>query len=155
MLCLILPIAACGSPAPPSATSTTTAPSAVQPATPTLSGLVLEVTPGGRVPVADFPVLTAVVTDTQTGWYVTRESTTTGADGRYHFPKLPTGWVVLYAYSQTHRQVCGASAVLGVDTQLDVEITSTANPQPSQTPLTVRGQIYEMTAADNSLLASS
>lgn len=156
VLCLVVPIAACDSPnRPPGMTEPSPVPQ--QPAvTRTLSGQVFEVIPGSRVPATDFSLLVVVASvspcpapciSTTT---FTRERTTTGADGRYHFPRLPTGSaIVLAGNSATHRQVCGAAAVLGVATQLDVEVTSRANPQPSPTmpPLRVSGQIYETTSA--------
>jgi hypothetical protein len=53
---------------------------------------------------------------------------------------------MVHANSATLRQVCGASTVLDATTQLDVEVTSKVNPQPSKAPLTITGQVYEMTA---------
>jgi hypothetical protein len=77
----------------------------------------------------------------------TYETTTTGPDGQYHFPKLPPGPAVVLANSPGRRQVCGAYAELTAMTQLDVEITSIADPQPSPTlpSVKVTGQMYEMT----------
>jgi hypothetical protein len=80
-------------------------------------------------------------------------STTTGPDGRYHFPDLRAGSAIVIAGdSWTHQQLCGAAVELRVGTQgtqLDVEVTSRANPQPPTRlpPLRVTGQVYEMTSS--------
>lgn len=119
----------------------------------TLLGQVFDVTPGGRVPAADVSVL-AVVATTSGGTApctsmttFSRERTTSGANGRYHFPRLNAGSALVLAFEDGHQQVCGAAATLGAATQLDVEITSRANPQASSTmpPLRVTGQVYETT----------
>jgi hypothetical protein len=77
------------------------------------------------------------------------DGTTTGPDGRYSFPDLPAGLVVVRGQSATHRQLCGALAELDQTTRLDLEITSRANPQPSpmMPPLKVSGQVFETTPA--------
>jgi hypothetical protein len=53
------------------------------------------------------------------------------------------------ASAPNSRQVCGAGTEPGPAAQLDVEITSSANPQlsPAPSPLRITGQIYEMTPA--------
>ena len=110
-----------------------------------LSGQLFEVTTGGRIPTAGH-LVTAVARSESTR--VNYYDTTTQADGRFYFAQLSGATVVLLTdASGAYRQVCGAFAVLHGSTQLDVEITSKANPQPSPTlpPLRVRGQIYEMT----------
>jgi hypothetical protein len=156
VLCLMLPTAACNSDSrSPTPGVTTPSPLSQPPVPLTLSGQVFEITPGGRVPAADFPLLVVVVTTSgcappcvsTRNW--TRENTRTGPDGRYNFRQLPPGSAAVLASSATHDQVCGAGVELGVETQLDVEITSRANPQPSPTmpPLRVAGQVYEMTPA--------
>jgi hypothetical protein len=119
----------------------------------TLSGRVFEVIPGARIPAPGISLTAVVVTESSCSppcsskrtWV--REGTTSGPDGRYHFPLLPAGAAIVLAHSPGHQQVCGAATVLGVTTELDVEITSSSNPQPSPTmpPLRVTGQIYEMT----------
>jgi hypothetical protein len=120
-----------------------------------LSGQVFELIPGSRVPAANIPVLAVVLTtagcaapctSTTRATYV---DTATGPDGRYSFAQLPAGSAVVLAGSPTYQQVCGAGAELSAATQLDVEITSRSNPQPSPTmpPLRVTGQVYEMTPA--------
>jgi hypothetical protein len=152
VLSLILPIAACGS---QSSTSGITTPSPIPQGPFTLSGQVFDVTSGRRVPAVGFSVLAAVASfadncppglcESLGRW--TYESATTGLDGRYSFPQLPAGAVIISARSETHLQLCGAGALLNTTTQLDLEITSRANPQPSPTlpPLRVTGQIYETT----------
>ena len=120
-----------------------------------LSGQVFELIPGSRLPAANIAVSVGVLTTSGCAppcvstTRSTYDSTTTGPDGRYSFPQLPAGSAVVHAYSANHRQVCGAGIELGAVTQLDVEITPTANPQPSPTmpPLRVTGQVYEMTPA--------
>jgi hypothetical protein len=76
-------------------------------------------------------------------------ATTTASDGRYSFPELPAGTVVVRADAPGRRQICGALAALVADTRQDVEVTSTTNPQrsPVPSPFIVTGQIYEMTPA--------
>ena len=120
----------------------------------TLSGSVFEVTAVGRVAAADYPVGIVIVTGNcpapVCSSSVTHDGTTTGADGRYQFTNLPpAGSVFVYSGTSTHRLVCGAAARLSAATQLDVEVTSRADPQPSPTmpALRVTGQIYEMTPA--------
>lgn len=151
----IIPVLACQSRGP---TPALTAPSAVtsSPAvSTTLSGEVFDVTPGGRVPAPNIPLVLVVVTSsscrapcTSTTRF-TYQNTTTGPDGRYHFPELPAGSAVVAIDSPSHRQICGAGTDLRVGARLDVEITSRSNPQPSPTmpPLRVSGQVYEMTPA--------
>ena len=77
------------------------------------------------------------------------QSTRTGPDGRYSFSELPEGRVVVTANTAAHAQVCGATSVLSATTQLDVEITSRTNRQPSLTmpPLRVSGQLFRITPA--------
>jgi hypothetical protein len=149
-LALILPLSACDSRSPVSATA---APSDVAGAPTTLSGQVFEVTRAGRVPAADVSVL-AVVTATSgcaapctSMTTFSRESTTSGSDGRFSFGRLNGGSALVLAFKDGYQQVCGAAATLAGAIQLDVEITSTANPQPSPTmpPLRVTGTVYEMT----------
>jgi hypothetical protein len=121
----------------------------------TLSGTVFEVIPGARVPAPGVSVTAVVVTDDSCSppcfnkktWV--RESTTSGPDGRYHFPLLPPGPAIVLTSSSAHQQVCGAATTLSATAQLDVEITSKSNPQPSPTmpPLTITGQIYETTTS--------
>jgi hypothetical protein len=147
---LSLPLSACDSRSPISAT---TVPSDVSAAAMTLSGQVFEVTPGGRVPAADVSVLAVVATTSGCAapctsmTTVSRERTTSGPDGRYNFPRLNAGSALVLASKDGYQQVCGAAVTLGAATQLDVEITSRANPQPSPTmpPLKVTGQVYETT----------
>lgn len=119
----------------------------------TLSGSVFEVIPGGRVPAPGIRLVAVVVSDASCAppcsskrvW--TREATTSGPDGRYQFATLPPGPAIVLADSRSHQQVCGAARAAGVTTDVDVEITSSANPLPSPTmpPLRVAGQIYETT----------
>ena len=133
----------------------TPAPSSLAEVPRALSGQVFQLMPGGRVAAANIDVLAVVVTTSGcaapcvSATRFTYHNTITGPDGRYSFPQLPAGSAVLLANLTMHQQVCGAGAELGVATQLDVEITSSANPQPSPMPppLRVTGQIYEMTEA--------
>jgi hypothetical protein len=121
----------------------------------TLTGHVFEVLPGSRVPAANIPVL--VVVETVSGCdrpcirqaNFTYKNTSSGPDGRYHFPELPPGSAIVTVNSGTYQQVCGAFAALTATTQLDVEITSRENPQPSPTmpPLKLTGLVYETTPA--------
>lgn len=156
-LCVLLPVTGCDSKdrmahvPVPSPTPQLPQPPAV---TYTLSGNVFEVLPGGsRVPAAGFPVLVVVETVSGCSRPCTRivslkyQHATTGPDGRYHLLDLPAGSAIVLANSRTHRQVCGALAVLTATTQLDVEVTSRENPQPSPTvpPLRLTGQVYETT----------
>lgn len=146
-LCAILAIAACGSsptspppPPPPPAASLS------------VSGRVLEVISGAHVPVADITVFVRVLSRTCTAPVCTTTqstSTRTGADGRYRFSDLPEGRVVITANSAAHAQVCGSTAVLSAETQLDVEVTSRTNRQPSLTmpPLRVSGLLFRTTPA--------
>ena len=147
-LCSLLATAGCDS-GDPAAGMSPTNPSPPMPLM--LSGRVFEVIPGGRVPASDFSVI-AIVSSGNCPAVVCFSSssyhrTTSGPDGRYQFPNLPDGSASVIANSATHRQVCGAFAVLSTATELDVEITLRANPQPSPTmpPLRVTGQIYEHT----------
>jgi hypothetical protein len=73
----------------------------------------------------------------------------TGSDGRYSLGDLPAGRVVVTANTAAQAQVCGATAVLSGTTQLDVEITSRTNRQPSvlNPPLHVSGLIFQTTSA--------
>jgi hypothetical protein len=120
-----------------------------------LSGQVFELIPGGRLPAANVLVHVGVMTISGcappciSATRFTYETTTTGPDGRYSFQQLPAGSAVVLAYSANYRQVCGAGIELGAATQLDVEVTSTANPQlsPTMPPLHVTGQVYEITPA--------
>jgi len=131
--------------------------------TQTLSGSVFEVIPGGRVPAPEIPLVAVVVTEAECAPPCTSkhiwgsEATTSGADGRYQFPPLPPGPVIVLANSRPHQQVCGAARAAGVKTDVDVEITSSANPQPSPTmpPLRVSGQIYETTPSGRVGLAGA
>ena len=152
-LALIVPLAAaCGSQDLPQGITAPTS-SAAQQAS--LSGQVSEITPAGRVPAGGVQVLAVVVTpsgcpapcSTRRTW--SSHSTGTDPDGRYTFAALPSGDVAVLVLGSSFRQLCGVGATLGPATQLDVEITSNANPQPSPTrpPLRVTGQIYEMTPA--------
>jgi hypothetical protein len=119
-----------------------------------VSGHVFEVTSGAHVPAADFPVFVRVLSRNCTAPVCTdsfsaAQSTRTGADGRYSFSELPEGRVVIGANTAAHAQVCGATSVLRAETQLDVEITSRTNRQPSLTmpPLRVSGQVFQITPA--------
>lgn len=148
----LIPVAACDASRQLPGTSPSPPPAAI---TYTLSGHVFEVLPGHRVPAADIS-LTAVV-ETESGCDrpcirrvdITYRSTSSGPDGRYHFPELPRGSAIVVAYSNTYQQVCGAFATLTATTQLDVEVTSRDNPQPSPTmpPLRLTGVVYETTPA--------
>jgi hypothetical protein len=109
---------------------------------------------GAHVPVSDFPVFVRVLSRNCTAPVCTdsfsaAQSTRTAADGRYNFSDLPEGRVVVSANTASHAQVCGATSVLSATTQLDVEITSRTNRQPSLTmpPLRVSGQLFQMTLA--------
>jgi hypothetical protein len=109
---------------------------------------------GAHVPAPDFPVFVRVLSRNCTAPVCTdsfsaAQSTRTGADGRYSFSDLPEGRVVVSANTASHAQVCGATTVLSVITQLDVEITSRTNRQPSLTipPLRVSGQLFQSTPA--------
>jgi hypothetical protein len=148
-LCAILSIAACG--------SSSSSPGSMQPSSPTspsppasfaVSGYVFEVISGAHVPAADFPVFVRVLSRNCTAPVCTAaQSTRTGPDGRYSFAELLEGRVVVTANTAAHAQVCGATSVLGAMTQLDVEITSRANRQPSlrMPPLRVSGQLFRIT----------
>jgi len=117
----------------------------------TLSGRVFEVIPGGRVPAPGIGVTAFVVTPSACSppcsQTFTSHGTTSGPDGRYQFPKLPAGSAIVVTSSDAHQQVCGAATVLSAATELDVEITSRSNPQPSPTmaPLRITGRIFETT----------
>jgi hypothetical protein len=115
---------------------------------------VFEVISGAHVPAADFPVFVRVLSrnctaPVCTGSFSAAQSTRTGADGRYGFNELPEGRVVVSANTAAHAQVCGATSVLRAETQLDLEITSRTNRQPSLTmpPLRVSGQVFRITPA--------
>ena len=154
-LCAILSITACGSSSGSPGSMQPTSPSPPSPpASFSVSGRVFEVIAGAHVPVADFPVFVRVLSRNCTAPVCTdsfsaAQSTRTGADGRYSFGDLPEGRVVISANTAAHAQVCGATSVLGATTQLDVEITSRTNRQPSLTlpPLRVRGQLFRITPA--------
>jgi hypothetical protein len=77
------------------------------------------------------------------------QSTRTGTDGGYSFGDLPEGRVIISANTAAHAQICGATSVLSAATQLDVEIASRTNRQPSLTmpPLRVNGQLFRITPA--------
>jgi len=139
-------VSACDS---PSSGSGVTGPSPSEPSTTSLSGQVFEIDAAGRSPAAGVTVFANVLTTSGPSRAATYYQTTTGPDGRYAFAQLPYGSVAVQALAPNHRQVCAAGAELGPATQLDVEITSSANPQPSPapTPLRITGQIYEMTPA--------
>src|SRR5262245_23374458 len=151
----LLPVSACNStgqmPGPSSSPPLNQPPGITY----TLTGHVFEVLPGSRVPAANISLL--VVVETVSGCdrpcirttHFTYENTTSGPDGRYHFPRLPDGSAIVVAYSSTHLQVCGAFVALTATTQLDVEITSRENPQPSPTmpPLRLTGLVYETTTS--------
>ena len=143
---VILAIAACDSRRPTAGITGPTQPSP-SPSTTSLSGQVVDVTPAGRFPLAD--VMVSAVVLPPGGALYQNFSTTTGADGRYSFPQLPLGSAVVHAHSAGRRQVCGALPPLTATTQLDLEVTSSANPERSSNPapLRVTGQIYEMTPA--------
>jgi hypothetical protein len=126
------------------------APSGSQPTT--LSGQVFEITPDGRVAAANVPLSVTVrsgncpgIPCSSTFFY---RNTVTGPDGRYSFSDLPEGSAVLSSTLRTHQQVCGAFVLLRGPAQLDIEITPRANPQrsPAPTPLSITGQVYEITA---------
>jgi hypothetical protein len=148
LIALILPNVGCDSRPPVPGTTATppvTGPSPVEPRT--LVGQVHELTPAGRVPAADFP-LVGVIAPAAGGWW-RYEQTRTDAGGHYSFTGLPAGTAVVLAASTAHQQVCGALSGLNATTRLDVEVTSRANPQksPAAAPLRVTGRIYEMTPA--------
>jgi hypothetical protein len=151
----ILSMEACGSSASsPGPTPPTPAPSPTPPPSLSVSGHVFEVRSGAHVPAADFPVFIRVLSRNCTAPVCTdsfsaAQRTTTGGDGRYSFGSLPEGRVVVSANTEGHAQVCGATAALSATTQLDVEISSRTNQQPSLTtpPLRVRGQLFQMTPA--------
>jgi hypothetical protein len=147
-LCAMLSTAACGSSPQPGS------PSPFPSESFSVSGRVFEVISGAHVAAADFPVFVRVLSRTCTAPVCTAsfsaaQGTRTGADGRYSFRDLPGGRVVITANTAAHAQVCGATSVLSAATQLDVEITSRNNRQPSLTmpPLRVRGQLFQMTPA--------
>jgi hypothetical protein len=157
-LSAILSVAACGSSSGSPASMPPTSPSPPSPPSPpaafSVSGRVLEVISGAHVPVADFPVFVRVLSRNCTAPVCTdsfsaAQSTRTAADGRYSFSDLPEGRVVVSANTASHAQVCGATTVLSAATQLDVEITSRTNRQPSLTmpPLRVSGQLFQITPA--------
>lgn len=150
-LCAILSIAACGSSSSsPGPTQPSPQPTPSPPASFSLSGRVFEVISGGHVPAADFPVLVRVLSRNCTAPVCTDAQTTrTGQDGSYTFGNLPEGRVVVTANTAAHAQVCGVTSVLRAPTQLDVEITSRTNRQPSLTPPPVRvsGQLFRTTPA--------
>ena len=148
VLCVAVLMAACDSGSP-------TQPTPLAPVTTaSLSGVVFEVVPGGRIPAPGIPLIAVVATELRGtnsfSMRFTRVGTTTGPDGRYQLSDLPQGSAIILPDTlPTYRLVCGAAANLGPATRLDVEITSSANPQPSPTnpPLRITGQVYEMTPA--------
>ena len=153
---LILTTAACDRenlPAPSPTPAPRPAPPPAGPPSPTgftLSGQVFDLTPEGRVPAADVPLLVTVKSSNCPGnpcsnW-LTRVHASTGADGSYSVSELPPGSATLVSLQRTHRQVCGAFA-LKLPARLDMQITSNTNPQPSPTltPLRLTGQVYETT----------
>src|SRR5262245_18685540 len=142
-LWVMLAIGACDSPSAGPTPPTPPTPSAPSAATTNLSGLVFEITPAGRIPLADIQV-SAVVMPAAGGMY-THPTTYTGADGRYSFLQLPPGSAVVHAHSAGRRQVCGALPALTANTLQDLEVTSTTNPQPSPNPVPLRltGQIFD------------
>ena len=146
-LCASLTIAACGSPG--------TSPGSMQPGSPSpppsfsVSGRVLEVISGAHVPKADFPVLVRVLArNCAAPVCADAQTTRTGSDGRYSFGQLPEGRVVVTANTATYAQVCGTTAVLTGTMQLDVEVTSRTNRQPSLNMplLRVSGQLFRVTS---------
>jgi hypothetical protein len=80
---------------------------------------------------------------------------TTDAAGRYTFGDLPAGYIAVVQAGgpgiPEYEQVCVAARQIGAPgtPELDLEITSRTNPQPSSgpRPLVVSGQVYEMTSA--------
>src|SRR5262245_34207702 len=128
----------CGGSSSPASPTPSASPTGA-PAPMTLSGTVFEVVPGARVPAPGVALTAVIVTPTscappcfnKSTWV--REETTSGPDGRYNFPHLPAGPVIVLTTSSAHQQVCGAATTLSATTQLDVEITSKSNPQPSPT----------------------
>jgi hypothetical protein len=130
--------------------------SGTQPASPTptaslsISGRVLEVFPGVQVTVADFPVSVRVIPSGCDRLGCTVAITTrTASDGRYSVGDLPAGRVIVIASTASHAQLCGVTSLFSANTQLDVEITSRTNRQPSMTrpPVRVSGQIFRNTPA--------
>lgn len=127
-----------------------TGPNPSEPSPPaSLSGQVFEISAAGRSPADGVTVFASVLTTSGSRRTATYHQATTGPDGRYLFTELTYGSVSVRALAPNSRQVCAAGAELGPATQLDVEITSSANPQPSPapSPLRITGQIYEMTQA--------
>jgi len=115
-----------------------------------VSGLVREVISGTHVPAPGFPVFVRVLaTDCTAPVCEAAVAISTGPDGRYSLAGLPAGRVVVTASTATHTQVCGATSILATTTQLDVEITSRANRQPSLAlpPLRVSGLLFRTTPA--------
>ena len=148
MLCAVMSIAACGSSSSPSGPVQPDDPPS-PPAVFSVSGRVLEVISGAHVPAADFPVFVRVLSRNCPAPVCTSpQGTRTGPDGRYSFGELPAGRVVVSANTMTHTQLCGATSILSATTQLDLEITSRTNRQPSLTmpPLRVSGQLFQMTS---------
>jgi hypothetical protein len=148
LLCLIVTIAGCDSSARPAVGAQ---PSPLVP--PSLSGQVVELIPGGRAPAANMALLAVVVTDVACAPPCVRSQTftyhwtSTDPDGRYNFPQLPAGGAVILPDASKYSLACAAAVELRGPAQLNVEITSSANPQrsPVSSPLRVTGQIYEMT----------
>lgn len=142
VLCLAVLVSACDS-------RSLNQPTPLPPVTTSLSGVVFEVVPGGRTPAAGVPLLAVIATTTGNATRFTRVGTTSGPDGRYQLSGLPSGSAIILPDTLTYQLVCGAAANLSPATQLDVEVTLSANPQPSPTnpPLRITGQVYEMTSA--------
>lgn len=153
LLCvaLSLPLTACDRPGPTTASPIPPPTGTTPESRVTLSGVVFEITPGGRVVAAGVPLSVNVLSGNCPGIPCSSSmiyrNTMTGPDGRYSVPDLPDGSAALFSTLRTHQQVCAAFVPLRGATQLDMEITSTANPQLSlsPTPLRITGQVYEMT----------
>lgn len=150
---LVVPMTACDGPSPtmPNVPPARPAPPAATEVS--LSGQVFDLTPEGRIPAAAVLLGVSVLSGNCPGNPCTTthtwRTTETGPDGRYSFSSLPAGTAALRSLLGTHRQVCGAFTPLRVSTQLDLEITSKANPQLplALAPLRITGQVYEATAA--------
>jgi hypothetical protein len=121
-----------------------------------LSGQVLDVSPGGQVPVVGIPLTIVVVGPSNcavapcvSATTLSRVPTMSGPDGRYAVDHLPGGSAVVLTHSLTHRQVCGAGVNLIGNMPLNVHVTSKTNPYslPMMTPLEISGQVYETNSA--------
>lgn len=137
-------------PTPPPGPGTSGPPS-VPAGTVTLSGRVFEIGPGSRTPAANRSLWAAVGPPPLVSGAISTFFTTTDSSGRYTITQLPAGHIaVVHAGSTDYPQLCAAGLQLRAGAaELDVEITSSANPQPSPTMphLIISGQIYEMTSA--------